>query len=164
MAAKSRGGSAPRRPRAEGLLGAPVDGPAPRPRRPASDVPGAVRRAALVVGLEALGLAVTAVVLLVLTVTGDPDSVGRAIATVVYVLLAAALLGGAALGLWRGAGWARGPVVALQVLLAVVGYSFAFPGEQPVVGVPILVLVAVEVYLLLTPEARLAFAERDRRG
>ena len=112
------------------------------------------------VAVESLGLAVVAVVLLVLLVVSDPDSVGRAVAEVVYVLAAALALGVAARGLWRGASWSRGPVVALQLFLAVVGYSFAFQGDQPAIGVPILVLVLVEFYLLLTPEARLAFAER----
>jgi hypothetical protein len=120
-----------------------------------------VRRAALVVAVEAAALGAVALVLLALTLTGDPDSVGRALATVVYVSLAAALLAGAAVGLWRVSGWARGPVVVLQLLLAVIGYSLAFQAERPLLGVPVLALVAVEFYLLATPEARLAFLERD---
>lgn len=110
--------------------------------------------------MEAAALAVLAGVLLVLTVTGDPDSVGRALAEVVYVGLGAALLTGAAVGLWRVSGWARGPVVALQLLLGVFGYTTAFQAGQPLIGVPVLALVAVELYLLATPEARLAFFER----
>jgi hypothetical protein len=112
------------------------------------------------VGLEAVGLFVLAVVVVVLTLTGAPDSVGRALAEAVYVLGGALLLGGAAVGLWRVSAWARGPVVVLQLLLGVVGWSFASAGGRPLVGVPILALVAVEFYLLATPEARLAFAER----
>ncbi len=122
--------------------------------------PAAVRRAALVVAVEALVLAVLAGVLLVLTITSSPDSVGRALAEVVYVGLGAALLGAAAVGLWRVSGWARGPVVALQLLLGVFGYTTAFQAGQPLIGVPVLALVAVELYLLATPEARLAFFER----
>ena len=110
--------------------------------------------------LEALLLFALAVALLVLTVVSTPDSIGRAVAEAVYVLAGALLLAGAAVGLWRVAAWSRGPVIVLQALLAVVGYSFAFAGERPLVGVPVLALVAVELYLLLTPEARLAFAER----
>jgi hypothetical protein len=83
------------------------------------------------------------------------------VAEAFYVLAGALLLAGAAAGLWRVAAWSRGPVIVLQVLLGVVGYSFAFPGERPLVGLPVLALVAVELYLLLTPEARLAFAERQ---
>ena len=147
-----------RRPRAEGLLGGAAEPAAPRPER--ERAPGAVRRAALVVAVEAAALAAVAVVLLWLTVTSTPDSVGRALAEVVYVGLGALLLGAAARGLWRLAAWARGPVVALQLLLGVFGYVSAFEAGQPLVGVPVLALVAVELYLLATPEARLAYLDR----
>ena len=160
MSGQPTGEPGRRRPRAEGLLGGAAQPSSSRPQEQRAAAPGALRRAALVVAVESLGLAVVAVVLLVLLVVSDPDSVGRAVAEVVYVLAAALALGVAARGLWRGASWSRGPVVALQLFLAVVGYSFAFQGDQPAIGVPILVLVLVEFYLLLTPEARLAFAER----
>jgi hypothetical protein len=122
--------------------------------------PGAVRTAALVVAVEAAAAAVLAVVLLVLTVTSSPDSVGRALAEVVYVGLAAVLLAGGAVGLWRVAAWARGPVIALQLLLGVLGYTAAFQADRPLIGVPVLAAVALVLYLLATPEARLAYLER----
>jgi hypothetical protein len=155
-------GNAPgrRRPRAEGLLGGAAQPSAPRPERRTTAAPTAVRRAALVVAIEALAAAVLAVVLLFLTLTGSPDSVGRALAEVVYVGMAAVLLAGGALGLWRGAGWSRAPVIVLQLLLGILGYTAAFQAGQPLIGVPVLVAVAVELYLLATPEARLAFFQR----
>jgi hypothetical protein len=155
------GGSAQRRvrPRAERLLGGPA---AERPQedRPRAEVPGAVRRAALVVAVESAALAAVALVLLWLTLTSEPDSVSRALAEVVYVSLGAGLLGAAAVGLWRMSGWARGPVVVLQILLGLLGYTLAFEADRPLIGVPVLALVAVELYLLATPEARLAFFRR----
>lgn len=147
------------RPRAEGLLGGAAEPSRPGPARPRGQAPGAVRRAALVVAVEAAGLVVVALVLLWLTITSSPGSVSRALAEVVYVGLGAALLAGAAVGLWRVAGWARGPVIVLQLLLAVIGYTLAFEADRPLFGGPVLALVAIEFYLLLTPEARLAFAE-----
>ena len=132
----------------------------PRPARPREAAPGAVRRAALVVALEAALLAAVALVLLWLTVTGDPDSVGRALAEVVYVGLGAGLLSAAAVGLWRVAGWARAPVVVLQVLLGLLGWSLTFHGSLPLIGVPVLVMVATVFWLLATPEARLAYFHR----
>ena len=39
-------------------------------------------------------------------------------------------------------------------------YVAAFEAERPLIGVPILLLVATELYLLATPEARLAYLER----
>jgi hypothetical protein len=119
-----------------------------------------VRRAALVVALEAAAATVLAVVLLFLTLTGSPDSVGRALAEVVYVGLGAALLAAGAVGLWRVSAWARGPVIVMQLLLGVMGYTAAFQADRPLLGVPVLAAVALELYLLATPEARLAFFER----
>ena len=159
MAGQQRDVPERRRPRAEGLLGAAAEPTTPRPRASAA-TPGAVRRAALAVGLEGAALTVLALVLLVLSVTGEPDSLGRALAEVVYVGLAAAALDTCAVGLWRLASWARGPVVALQILLGVLGYTAAFQAGQPLVGVPVLTLVGVVLYLLATPEARLAYSDR----
>ena len=158
----SNEGDAPgrRRARVEGLLGGAAQPSVPRPERSRPEAPAAVRRAALVVAVEAAAATALALFLLFLTVTGSPDSVGRALAEVVYVGLAAALLATGAVGLWRVSGWARGPVVAVQLLLGVLGYTAAFQAERPLIGVPILAAVALELYLLATPEARLAFFNR----
>jgi hypothetical protein len=142
------------------LLGGAAEPVRPRVPRSREDAPGAVRRAALVVAVQSAALAAIALVLLWLTVTSSPASVGRALAEVVYVGLGAALLAAAAVGLWRVSAWARGPVVVMQVLLAVIGCTLAFQAGRPLLGVPVLALVAVELYLLFTPEARLAFLER----
>ncbi|MEU2347592.1 hypothetical protein [Modestobacter sp. NPDC049651] len=160
MSGQPTGEPGRRRPRAEGLLGGAAQPSPARPPRPASAAPRALRRAALVVGLETLGLAAVAVVLVVLVVAGNATDVTGALGEAVFVAIIAAALGVAGRGLWRGASWSRGPVVALQLFLAVIGFSFAFQGDQPAIGVPILVLVLAELYLLLTPEARLAFAEQ----
>jgi hypothetical protein len=111
------------------------------------------------VGIEAAAIAVGALVLLWLTFTSTADSLGRALAEVVMVGAGAALLAVAAVGLWRVSAWARGPVIVLQLLLAALAYTTAFEAEQPLIGVPVLVLVATELYLLATPEARLAYLE-----
>jgi len=118
-----------------------------------------VRWAALVVGIEAAACAVGALVLVWLIVSGSPDSVRDAVAEVVMALLATAALAACAAGLWRAASWARGPVVALQLILAALGVT-ALQTGAPLFGVPALALVAVELYLLATPEARLAFYRR----
>ena len=152
---------ATRRPsRAERLFGgaAAPSSRAPRPAGPAA--PPAVLRAALVAAVEAALLLGGALVLLWLTLTSDPDSVGRALAEVVYVAIFGVALAAAAAGLRRLAGWSRGPVVVLQLLLGLFGYSTAFPGGQPLLGIPLIVLALTELYLLATPEARLAFLDR----
>jgi hypothetical protein len=142
------------------LLGGAAAPTTPRAQAARPAAPAAVRRAALVVALEAAAVAALALVLLFLTVTGEPDSVGRALAEVVYVGLGAALLAAGAVGLWRVSAWARGPVVVLQLLLGALGYTAAFQADRPLIGVPVLAVVAVELYLLATPEARLAFYHR----
>lgn len=146
----------PRR-RADRLFGAAAESPAPRPPRERPEAPASVRWAAALVGLEAAATAFGALVLLWLTLTGNPDSVSRAVAEVVLVGGGATVLTLAAVGLWRVSSWARGPVVALQILLGLLAFTTAFQAEQPLIGVPVLALVAAVLYLLATPEARLAF-------
>ena len=73
------------------------------------------------------------------------------------------MLAAAAVGLWRVAAWARGPVVVLQLLLAALAYTAAFQAGRPAIGLPVLALVLVELYLLATPESRLR-RRRRRRG
>ncbi|MGY1609953.1 hypothetical protein [Geodermatophilus sp. SYSU D00700] len=152
---------ATRRPtRAERLFGAAAQPSFRPPRRPGPAAPPSVVRAALVAAVEAGLLLAGALALLWLTLTGEPDSVGRALAEVVYVAIFGVALAAAAAGLRRLAGWARGPVVVLQLLLGLFGYSTAFPGGQPLLGIPLIVLALAELYLLFTPEARLAFLDR----
>jgi hypothetical protein len=146
---------------ADRLFGAVTPAPAEvRPQAPREVAPRSVRQAAALVAVEAAGFVVLALVLLWLTLTGDPDSVPRALAEVVLAGLAAGLLGAAAAGLRHLAGWARGPVVALQVFFGASGFVAAFQAGRPDIGVPVLVLVAAVLYLLATPEARLAYLDR----
>ena len=143
------------------LLGESAAPPPPRAPRAEVESPPSLRRAALAVALEAALLAALAGYLLVLTLVGGPQSVGRALAEVVLVGAGAALLAAGAVGLRRVSAWSRAPVVVLQIFLGLIGYQAAFEFDQPALGLPILLLVAVTLYLLATPESRLAFLERD---
>jgi hypothetical protein len=149
-----------RRSIADRLLGATAEPSASKPPRGPEDAPRSVRWAAAVVGLEALAMGVLAVWLLVLTVGGSYTSLRNAVGEIVFVGLAAAALAFVARGLWRVASWSRGPVVAAQILLGLFGFTAAFTYERPLLGLPLLVPVAVTLYLLATPEARLAFFQR----
>ncbi|WP_324274099.1 hypothetical protein [Blastococcus brunescens] len=153
----------PRQPSRRGLdrlFGAAAEPSAPRPVRPRTEAPQALRWAALVVGIQAAAVGLGAAVWLWLTLTSTPDSVSRALAEVVMLALVAVGLGAAAVGLARVAGWARGPVIAAQIFFGLSGFVAAFEAERPLIGLPVLVLVATEIYLLATPEARLAYLER----
>ena len=145
---------------ADRLFGAAADRAPSRPAPPRQEAPPAVRRAALVVAVEAALLTGLALVLLYLTVTGAADDIGRAVAEVVLVGMVAGLLGAAVVGLRRLSPWSRAPVIAVQLFLGLVGFTAAFSAGQFLVGVPVLLLVGVVLYQLATPEARLAFVER----
>ena len=64
------------------------------------------------------------------------------------------------MGLSRTAAWARGPVVAAQIFFGLSGFVAAFEAGRPLIGLPILLLVAAVLYLLATPESRLAYLDR----
>ncbi|TYP89993.1 hypothetical protein [Blastococcus xanthinilyticus] len=151
--------SRPPRGLADRLFGPTAAQPAPRPARPHGEAPPSLRRAALAVGVESAAFTLGVLVLLYLTLTGSPESVPRAVAEVVLAALAAGVLGAGAAGLWRVAGWARGPVIALQLFLGLTGFTLAFPAQLPLIGLPILALVGTVLYLLATPESRLAYAD-----
>jgi hypothetical protein len=112
-----------------------------------SGVPRAVRLAGLLAVVEGAGVLLAAAALGVATALEPPESYGRALLRI-------------GLGIARVERWARAPVVVAQVLLVPVGYTLAVTAQLPLYGVPILALVAAEVCLLLTPEARLAFLDR----
>jgi hypothetical protein len=147
--------------RAARLFGEAAEPAALKPVRDAVEAPRSLRLAAAVVGLEAALIGIGALVLLWLTLTSTPDSLSRAIAEVVAIAAGAAVLAAAAVGLWRVSAWARGPVIVLQLILAALGYTTAFDAQRPLIGLPVLVLVAAVLYLLATPESRLAYLERD---
>jgi hypothetical protein len=147
----------PPRRRSHRLLGAAARPSAPRPERVRPEAPASLRWAAVLVGVEAAALGGLALLLLWLTITGTADLLGRAIAEVLIVALVAAALVAAAVGLSRVAGWARGAVVAAQIFFGLSGFVAAFEAGRPLIGVPILLVVAGVLYLLATPEARLAY-------
>jgi hypothetical protein len=147
----------PPRRRSDRLLGAAARPSESRPERVRPEAPASLRWAAVLVGVEAAALGGLALLLLWLTITGTADLLGRAIAEVLIVALVAAALAAAAVGLSRVAGWARGAVVAAQIFFGLSGFVAAFEAGRPLIGVPILMVVAGVLYLLATPGARLAY-------
>jgi hypothetical protein len=150
----------PPRRRTDRLFGEAAQPTAPRPERARTEAPRSLRWAAVVVGIEAVAAGVGALWLLYLVLTSTAVSMSNAIAEVVVAAGAAAVLTALAVGLWRVASWARGPVVVLQLLLAALAYTATFQSGQPAIGLPVLALVAAELYLLATPASRLAYFDR----
>lgn len=119
--------------------------PAPAPGRP--ERPWTLRSLVWGVLLEALGLAVGAVVVLVELVRGSSDAVGTSIALVVLALALAALLGAAGRALHGGARWARAPIATWQILQGLVGVTWWQETRSPWAG--LLVLLSVVLFVLL---------------
>jgi hypothetical protein len=171
LAAVSEERGAGRRRLGERLFGAPAAPSSPPPAGPQAaaqdravapprEAPRSLRWAALVVVLEALGALAGAGATVWFAVTGEVSSTKNATGIVAVAVVGALLLGACAWGLWRVSPWARGPVVAIQLLLALLGYTAAFEYGAPPVGIPLLVLAAAELYFLATPESRLAYLRR----
>lgn len=119
-------------------------------------VPGALRAAALILALEAAALVGAAVVLVVKTLTGNPDSSARALLAATMAVFGAVVLAAGGRGLQRARATTRTPVVVLQLLAVPVAYSLWFQAGLPVYGAPIMLAAVAILYLVFTPAARSA--------
>jgi hypothetical protein len=131
------------------------DDPAP-PATVATELPRPLKVACGLVGLQALGLLVAGVVLLVDSLAGHPTDRASALFAAAFAVLAAAALGFGARGLLRLRPSARMPVVVLEILAVPVGYQLAFDSDRPEWGGPILLCALAVLYLLFTPPVRAA--------
>jgi hypothetical protein len=122
-------------------------------------LPGSLRWAVGLLGVEAVGLLGVSGWLGYEAATGPAQSVTSAVATIVFAVLMAVVLGGLAYALWRRRSWARGPSVVLQLLLLPIGYSAATVG-QPAVGVALIVIGLAGVATLVAPATRAALERR----
>ena len=119
-----------------------------------------VTRAALLVALEGAVFAVLGVGYCVAGVVGDPFDRTATLLEAAFTVLAGVLVLLVARGLHRVAGWARSPAVVLQLLALPVGVGLV-QGRVWFAAVPVLLLAGSVLYLLATPEARLAFRGLD---
>lgn len=122
----------------------------------------AVIRAALLVTIEGAGLAGLGVAYAVAGVLGRPeDRLATELAAALAVAVGLVLLP-VARGLRQARPWARSPAVVVQLFCLPVGYGLAqgrvWPAAVVVLGLSVAVL-----YLLASPEARLAFRPEPRR-
>jgi len=118
--------------------------------------PGTVRLAAALVGLEAAGLLIVALVLAGLAIVHTSNRLWAALAIVGFALLGALVLAGCARGLLGLRPSARSPVVLIQLLALPVGYSLGIQAGRPLAGGPILLLAVAVLVVLFTPTARAA--------
>jgi hypothetical protein len=105
----------------------------------------------VLLGVEFVGVAALAIVLLVETLTAPSSIIGGGIALTVIGIIAAAWLGAIVVGALRGQSWVRAAAIVWQVLQVAIGVG-ALQGQlaQPVWGWPLIVVAAVVLLLLFT--------------
>jgi hypothetical protein len=123
----------------------------PADRIPGPGVPGTIRVAAALVGLEALAFATYGVLLLPDLFSDHARAGGSAS---VFFLVYAAFLAVCVRQLWRLRSWTRAPLVLAQLIQLFVGLGF-WGGDTTVVAV-VLVAVAVVVLVALLHRRSLA--------
>ncbi|MCX4691088.1 hypothetical protein [Streptomyces sp. NBC_01408] len=126
----------------------PPNTPAPDTAGPVA-LPGRLTAAAVLTALEGLALAGLGVYMLVVGITGDPDSVRQAVTGGVTLLALAALPLVAARGLRRGRRWSRGPALITQLMALPVAWTLFNSGGAMIAAAVALALAAVAVAALL---------------
>ena len=126
-----------------------------------TSVPGTVKAAGVLVGIEGLTGLAFAVALL----TGGSSQPGMNVygeAGYFAVIFGGVLACG--VGLLLGKRWARGPATAIQILLLGVSWYAIGPSAQPLLGIPVAVLCVTTLVLLFRPSSRMwaeGYPERD---
>jgi hypothetical protein len=119
-----------------------------------STLPGQLRVAVVLIGIEALGMLALAMVLLVKTLTGHPHSVVGALLGVALALFGAGALVLCARGLAHLSPSARSPIVVIQLIALPVSYTLTFQAGLVGYGAPILLAALAVLYLIFTPPVR----------
>ncbi|MCU4671479.1 histidine kinase [Microbacterium fluvii] len=104
----------------------------------------------MLLGLEAVGLAVLVVWQLMALLAGDTESIDSAIALVVLSIAGVAGVAAFAGAAWRGASWGRsGGIVTQLLILAVAGGAatgaYAHPSTGLILAVPAIIVLVVLV-------------------
>jgi hypothetical protein len=108
--------------------------------------------AAGLVALEAAGAGIYGVVELVRALVGHPQSRGTAILLGIVVLIYAAGVAAAAVGLWRVRRWAQTPTYLVQFFSLVIGIGqlHTLPGLM----IPLIVVAALTLVTVSLPDSR----------
>jgi hypothetical protein len=112
---------------------------------------------------EAAAVGAIAAYLLYEDVTGEATDLRDAIIVTLFAAAMAAVLAGLAYALSGCRPWARGPVVALQLILVPIGYYLA-TGGYPWLGIPVALVGLVVVGLLVTPSSTKALGVGPNRA
>lgn len=123
---------------------------------PADPPPRTVASAVVLVRLEAAGLLVTAIALLVLILVHTSTRLWAAFSVAGFALLGAVLLWFCSRGLQQLRSSSRTPVILVQLLALPVTYDLGFQAGRLAIALPILAVVVATLILLFTPSARVA--------
>ena len=112
------------------------------------------RAAAIIVGLEATGLAVVVVREIVALTAGDAASAPSAIALLVLTAVGAGAVAAFSVAVWRGWSWGRSGSIVVQLLILAVALGAATGAyADPLIGL-LLAIPAVAALILLFVAAR----------
>ncbi len=137
---------------------------APAAPAPAGPRPARLSAAAALTGIEGLALAALGTYMLIMGLTGSPDSPQQAEMGGVTVLALAVLPLVAARGLWLRRRWSRGPSLITQIVALPVAWTLVHGGGALVAGGVALALAALVVLVLLvnpTATEALGIAPRE---
>ena len=123
--------------------------------------PAPLRRAALLVAVEGVALALLGAAYTVAGVVGAPTEPLGAVLEGVFALLVALALLAVARGLAAGRGWAWAPAITAQLFLLVVG-SYLVQARVWYAAAPGLLLAVGVLTALAAPAARRAYGTGDR--
>jgi len=133
---------------------------ASNPAGPATP-PRALRLAAAVQAIEAVGMCVAAAFAAISTANGQSYQIASGVALTLIALGVAAGFAIFAVGLSRAKPWTRTPVVMAQLFVVIAGITL-LQGRRPEWGVPALLLGACCLAALFTPASLRALNRSDR--
>ena len=114
--------------------------------------PKPVMLSGLLICLEALGVVILAVVIVV-SGLGNSAAAGQLLAQGAYYIVLAAAMAVCGIALLQGRRWGRTPTIVIQILLLAVGYWMAVPSGRPGWGIALIVVAVVTGGLLVTGPA-----------
>lgn len=133
-----------------------------QPAEPAAALPRALRVAAVLQGVEAVGMLVAAGFAAVATASGKSYELSSGIALTLIAVATAGLFAALAAGLARARPWTRTPVIMFQLAIGFWGV-FLLTGHRSEWGVPMLLFAAAIVVAVLTPGALRALNRPPRQ-
>lgn len=127
-------------------------------------VPGSVRLAGLVVGLQGATALVVAAILLLRGLGGADQRVVNGFGTAAWFTVVGAGVLAAGWALVVGKRWGRGPAVFVELLLLPVAWYLAVGSNRPLAGIPVALVALTALALLFSPPTLRWLSDANQRG